>query len=278
MPSRPRSHASGLFALLAVLAALLTASPAAAQELPSAPDRYGTAARAALDAFPDGTAVAVLASGQDFADALAAAPLAAAYDAPILLTAPGSLPQVTRAALVELGVADVLVMGGPAAVSLQVTNALSVDHQVSRVAGTASPAPATTAVQVFFPNTSLGDPCGEVFPVTRTVPADAPLEPTLRALLAGPTATEREQGYGGWFSEQTEGLLRSVRIDSGTALVDVADLREVIPNASTSCGSAALLAQLDRTVTQFPTVEQARYSLEGEHGGFYEWLQLAQPR
>lgn len=132
-------------------------------------------------------------------------------------------------------------------------------------------------MRLFFPNSSLGDPCGEVFPVPRTVPASAPLEPALDALLAGPTPAEQEQGYGGWFSEHTEGLLRSVRIESGTAFVDVDDLRPVIPNASTSCGSASLLAQLDRTVMQFPTVERARYSIQGDQEAFYLWLRLAPP-
>jgi hypothetical protein len=273
----PLSVRTWLLALLALLGPLVAVPSARAQELPSAPDRYGTAARAAVEAFPGGATVAVLASGEGFADALAAAPLAAFYDAPVLLTGRSSLPEVTRAALVELGVADVLVMGGPAAVGLEVTNALHGGYQVSRVAG-AAPATPSTTVRLFFPNSSLGDPCGEVFPVTRTVPASAPLEPALDALLAGPTPAEQEQGYGGWFSEQTEGLLRSVRIGSGTAFVDFDDLREVIPDASTSCGSATLLAQLDRTVTQFPTVERARYSIGGDQETFYLWLQLAPPR
>ena len=140
---------SGLTRLLALLGLLLSTSAAAAQELPAAPDRYGTAARAALDAFPDGSTVAVLASGEGFADALAAAPLAATYGAPILLTGRGALPEITRAALAELGVADVLVMGGPAAVGHEVTNVLHADHQVSRVAGAASST--STTAQLSLP-------------------------------------------------------------------------------------------------------------------------------
>jgi hypothetical protein len=61
------------------------------------------------------------------------------------------------------------------------------------------------------------------------------------------------------------------------AYVDFEDFRRVIPNASASCGSALLLAQLDRTVTQFPTVDRAVYSFEGDADAFYEWLQRSAP-
>ncbi len=44
------------------------------------------------------------------------------------------LPDVTRDRLVELNVADVLVMGGAEAISNEVTNSLHVDYQVTRVA------------------------------------------------------------------------------------------------------------------------------------------------
>jgi hypothetical protein len=42
-------------------------------------------------------------------------------------------------------------------------------------------------------------------------------------------------------------------VADGVAHVTFADLRPVIPNASTSCGSAALLAQLDQTLLAFDT-------------------------
>jgi hypothetical protein len=38
-----------------------------------------------------------------------------------------------------------------------------------------------------------------------------------------------------------------------------------------------LLAQLDRTATQFPTVDRAEYSIDGSRRAFSEWLQLAPP-
>jgi hypothetical protein len=119
--------------------------------------------------------------------------------------------------------------------------------------------PATVEVEVFFTNETLGDPCGEVFPVTRTVDADDPITGTLQALLAGPTATEIADGYGGWFPTATVDTLLDVTVDpDGTVHVTFTDLRELIPNASTSCGSAALLAQLDQTLTALDGITTTR--------------------
>jgi putative hemolysin len=136
---------------------------------------------------------------------------------------------------------------------------------------------AMTTVELYFTNEGLGDPCGEVFPVDRQVPADTPAVEAVAALLAGPTQDELAQGYGGWFSAETEGLLRSVGVTDGTARVDFADLRPVIPNASTSCGSAALLAQLDHTLLQFPEIDATVYSINGSPEAFFEWLQYEAP-
>jgi hypothetical protein len=99
----------------------------------------------------------------------------------------------------------------------------------------------------------------------------------MRALLAGPTAVERHAGYGGWFSARTAGALRSVRISRSVAHIDFRDFSRLIPNASSSCGSTLLLAQLDRTATQFPTVDRAVYSFNGSRRAFYEWLQREPP-
>jgi putative hemolysin len=136
---------------------------------------------------------------------------------------------------------------------------------------------AMTTVELYFSNETLGDPCGEVFPVPRQVPADTPPVEAVAALLAGPTPDEQAQGYGGWFSAETEGMLRSVGVADGTVRVDLADLRPVIPNASTSCGSAVLLAQLDRTLLQFPGIDATIYAIDGSPEIFYEWLQHETP-
>ena len=141
-----------------------------------------------------------------------------------------------------------------------------------------APEPATVEVQVYFTNDALGDPCTEVFPSPRQVPADDPLSGALAALLAGPDEAERSEGYGGWFSDETTGMLHSAEVVAGTVLVDLADLRSVIPGASSSCGSSALLAQLDATtLSAADGAASAIYHLDGEHDVFYEWLHLPIP-
>ena len=144
-------------------------------------------------------------------------------------------------------------------------------------AGSAAGAGGMVAVSVFFPRGTDAADCARVRAVPRRVPAPAVLTGALRTLLRGPTAAERRRGYGGWFSARTAGALRSVRIRGGVAYVDLRDLSRVIPNASSSCGSALLLAQLDRTATQFPSVRRAVYSFGGSTRAFYEWLQRPAP-
>ncbi|WP_150309098.1 cell wall-binding repeat-containing protein [Planctomonas psychrotolerans] len=135
METPTRTHRAALVALLAASSIVFAGTPAHALSVPTTSDRFGTAAAVALDLYPDGADVAILASGENYADALAAAPLADAYGAPILLTRSTTLPEVTAAALEALSVSDVIIMGGPYAVSTSVHNALELDYQVSRVAG-----------------------------------------------------------------------------------------------------------------------------------------------
>jgi hypothetical protein len=142
----------------------------------------------------------------------------------------------------------------------------------------AAPAARGVTVSVYFTRGDPGPSCRRVLARPRDVVAPGVLRGALRELLRGPTAAERRLGYGGWFSARTQGKLRSVRIAGGVAYVDLHDLRRTIPNASTSCGSALLLAQLDRTVTQFPTVRRGVYSLDGDRAAFYEWLGRSAPR
>ncbi len=136
----------------------------------------------------------------------------------------------------------------------------------------------TVEVAIYLVNEALGDPCTEVFPVPRIVTAEDPLTGALEALLAGPTDAEQEAGYGGWFSAETVGMLRSAEVVAGTVMIDLDDLRPVIPNASSSCGSSALLAQLDTTALGAADgAASVLYRLAGDPDAFYEWLQRVPP-
>jgi hypothetical protein len=115
------------------------------------------------------------------------------------------------------------------------------------------------------------EPLRAVYRVRQQSPAV--LQAALEVLLAGPSPAERDAGLGSWFSTETATMLRSVKIESGHAVVDFDDLRPIIPNASSSAGSRRLLAQLDATVFQFRTVASVEYRLEGDCEAFSEWLQ-----
>jgi putative hemolysin len=123
-----------------------------------------------------------------------------------------------------------------------------------------------------------GGECDEIVARPRTSTVEGVLGDAMTQLLAGPTDDEIAEGLGSWFSADTAGMLRAIEIDDGVARISfAADLRTTIPNASSSCGSAGLLAQLDATATQFSTVDRAIYSLDGDVDAFYEWLQLSAP-
>ena len=121
------------------------------------------------------------------------------------------------------------------------------------------------------------DDCSAVVPVEREATVEGAAGDALTQLLAGPTEEEEASGLRSWFSDQTAGMLNGVVVEGGVAEVDFDDFSKIIPNASSSCGSASLLAQLDHTVLQFPEIDRAVYSFGGDRDAFYEWLQLSAP-
>jgi len=144
----------------------------------------------------------------------------------------------------------------------------------------------TLAVTIYFGNSDLNlniQDCSLVYPVVRLVsavetagdePGIATVKAALEELLAGPTEAETEQGYVSMFSSQTASMLKNVRVEGATAYVNLADARQVIPSAGTSCGSQAFLAQVRRTVQGVLPVERVLYAMEGDPAAFYEWLQV----
>lgn len=140
---------------------------------------------------------------------------------------------------------------------------------------TATPSASTATIDVYFGRSDL-DPCTQVVPVERTVGTATP-EAAIRALLAGPTSEEAAAGYQSWFSASTADALDSVAVADGVVRVSFHDLRTLIPNASSSCGSGMLLGALDATLAQFPGISAVRYSIEGDEAAFYEWLQRGVP-
>lgn len=97
-------------------------------------DRYETAELVATDSFAS-SEVVLLATGERFPDALAANYLASQRDAPVLLTFTDRLNQHARDGLEALDAREVVILGGPDAVSRDVEEELAEDYEVSRHAG-----------------------------------------------------------------------------------------------------------------------------------------------
>ncbi len=124
------------------LLTLALAVPASAQQPDVTParvegeTRYHTAANVA-DLQHDTAEQVVIARGDAFPDALAAAPIARQFDAPILLTETGALPQATRDAIESLGATRASILGGTTAVSQDVAETLENEFglEVERIHG-----------------------------------------------------------------------------------------------------------------------------------------------
>lgn len=153
-----------------------------------------------------------------------------------------------------------------------ITSTTTEPTTTSETASTEGP----TTFDVYLLPAETGNDCSVVIPSEREA-QEGDAGDALAQLLAGPTAEEQAQDLHSWFSEETAGMLNSVVIEDGVAEVDFADFSGIIPNASSSCGSAGLLAQLDNTVLQMPQVDEVVYSFDGDRAAFYEWLQLVPP-
>ena len=95
-------------------------------------------AEADQPASVDGRRTAFLVSGNSYADAISAGPVSSRERVPLLLSDPATLPASTREILTQygLGITQVLVVGGPQAISEEVVGQLqAIGMSVRRVAG-----------------------------------------------------------------------------------------------------------------------------------------------
>jgi hypothetical protein len=133
----------------------------------------------------------------------------------------------------------------------------------------AAPPPGVPTVQVVFS-------CDEAAVGTwRPLPAGVidTLRFALEALLQGPTADEQANGLSSFFSAETAGMLNAAAVRDGVAWIDFRDFSALVPNASTSAGSAQLLDQLAGTIFQFDAIGEAALSFDGSCDAFWNWLQ-----
>ncbi|MEN3272814.1 MAG: hypothetical protein V7636_1575, partial [Actinomycetota bacterium] len=94
-------------------------------------DRYDTAASMSKVRSPNGNTTAYVATGLAFADALAGGPAADDNGSTVLLVTRDSIPATTRTELSRMKATDVVVLGGPGAVSDDVVKQLG----ARRIAG-----------------------------------------------------------------------------------------------------------------------------------------------
>jgi putative cell wall-binding protein len=122
-------------------------------------DRYGTNNAADLTAFTGAQSFAVVASGASFPDALAVGPLVVDNGWPLILTDAGSLNAAAQSSLVNLGVTDVVILGGTNAVSSAVETAIkglgiTIDYRVAGADRTATAAQIATWATSGLPATT----------------------------------------------------------------------------------------------------------------------------
>lgn len=137
--------------------------------------------------------------------------------------------------------------------------------------------PAGGQFQIYYNNDSMTDGntvCDAVFPVLRSSPEPVKPSKVLEALFLGPTPDERAQGYRSFFSARTAGLLKHLKIASGTAYVDLHDKRGELAGTTSSCGSAEFFSQLQHTLGEYPEINRIIFAIEGVPGVFYDWMEL----
>jgi hypothetical protein len=126
----PRDHNAGDDTSLDRFVPLLFASGTPGQQASdvqrvAGEDRFATTATLSAREFPEGAATVHLATGAGFADALAAASTGGRIGAPVLLVARDQVPDATRDAIDTLRAAQVIIVGGPTAVSPEVAAKLA---------------------------------------------------------------------------------------------------------------------------------------------------------
>ncbi len=159
--------------------------------------------------------------------------------------------------------------------STTTTSSTSTSSTTTRTSDPPVTEPQVTKVKVFF-NDDDPDECASVEGWTRSVPAGAdPLRHAFDELVKGPRSSEVSAGAFSFFSRATAGMVRSTTTDGDVLVVDFDDFRAVrgMSNAGTSCGSGALLGQLDATAFQFAGIDLVRYELEGNCQEFGAFLQ-----
>jgi spore germination protein GerM len=150
-----------------------------------------------------------------------------------------------------------------------------IDCSVSAPKGSTNPL--ETSIIYFSNSKKAGNStdCGLVYGVQRFINPDVSVyEASLNQLFQGPTEAEKNQGFSSFFSNKTKNILKSVKISGTTAYVNLTDIRTIIPNASSSCGSAQFLSSVEETLKHDRKITDVRFAIDGNPQTFYDWIQI----
>ncbi len=152
---------------------------------------------------------------------------------------------------------------------------------IAEPANAATPAPLSNAetmeVKVYF-SAGDGTDCSNVRAVNRKVPkTEGVARAALNELFKGPTEDEKSSGLSSFFSNETRDILDGVKVKDGAAYVNLDEsVTQKLGNATTSCGSQAFTASVEKTLTQFSTVNKVFFAIEGSPKDFYDWIQVGE--
>lgn len=167
----------------------------------------------------------------------------------------------------------------PSPPSLDTTVKPPVTSQPSSSSPVTAANTATKPVQVHFTTASLqNNDCGATRPLQRQIPATevAVAQKSLSLLFEGPTAEEAKQGYQSAFQGWSEAL-DTLKINGDTLYLNfnnkVLDQKGKfwIGNFGASCSSGAW-NQIKNTVTQFPSIKNVVYAIEGNPSKWTEFV------
>jgi|GEM_PF-1668940 len=136
---------------------------------------------------------------------------------------------------------------------------------------------AKTKVTLFFENSGREeentDACGRVFDIDRVINNTTdPLTTAIQELLKGTNKAEEILGYTSIFSDQTEGMLKELRITDNTAYVDLRDYREKLNKDFTPCESKSFKSSIESTIRHYREVNSVIFMLEGNKEEFESWI------
>lgn len=139
----------------------------------------------------------------------------------------------------------------------------------------------TMTVKLYFLNEKTNpnlEDCRKVEPVSRTIPKTKTVaNAALNELFKGVTKAEAEQGFVGFSPENTNGILKSVKVKNKAAYVNFnKNIYQQMRSATATCGGDHFLSSVEKTLYQFPTIEKVFYAIESKPADFYDWIQIGE--